>query len=103
MGVASDSHTHTHTHTYVYTPTHTHTDEKKKTVLFSVGLTVEVSTRAVGQHEAEIDVDHATPSIQQDIPVVAVFYLSGNMHDRDRGGREECSFAAAHRKPCSPC
>lgn len=49
-------------------------------VLFFAGLTVEVSTRAVGQHEAEIDVDHATPSVQQDVPVVAVFHLFVNMN-----------------------
>lgn len=39
-------------------------------------LTVEVSARAVRQHEAEVDVDDAATSIEQNVPVVAVFHLN---------------------------
>lgn len=38
-------------------------------------LTVKVSTRAVGEHEAEVDVNDATSSVQQDVPVVSIFDL----------------------------
>lgn len=41
--------------------------------------------RAVLEHEAEVDVHQVPLSIEQDIPVVAVFDVQQIAHDRVRG------------------
>lgn len=72
-------------------------------LLLSV-LTVEVSTRAIRQHEAEIDVDHAAPSVQQDVPVVAVFHLSVDMTVKIVTGKRNrhSQHTESHVRPALP-